>query len=169
MYLIHMIFVVIYLVAILQNVGLFLVLFIPFGHHVKIPMNWLFKARLLMFLIAYVSGYCVNYNTIIGALWTRKPNSLRCQYNSMPCFFFKGPPGILFERNLCWLLPFQQPFRKQGCNNPISTHFHLLPTVCNKLQTFKLSQPSLPATIVNTELNERLTISWMVILFKRGK
>ena len=91
-----------------------------------------------MFLIGYVSGYCVNYNTITGALWTQKPDSLRYQDNSMPCFFFKGPPGILFERNLCWLLPFQQPFRKQGCNSPISTHFHLLPTVCNKLQTVKL-------------------------------
>ena len=31
---------------IMQNVGLFLVLFIPFGHHVKIPMKWQFKARL---------------------------------------------------------------------------------------------------------------------------
>ena len=151
--------------ACLQNVGLFLVLFIPFGHHVKIPMNWQCKARLWMFLIGYVSGYCVNYNTITGALWTQKPNSLRFQDNSMPCFFFKGPLGILFERNLCWLLPFQ----KQGCNSPIATHFHLLPTVRNKLETIKIWQPSLPATTVNTELNQRLTISWMVILFKRGK
>ena len=64
-----------------------------------------------MFLIGYVSGYGVNYNTITGALWNQKPNSLRYQDNSMPRCFFKGPLGILFERNLCWLLPFQKPFQ----------------------------------------------------------
>ena len=108
----------------MQNVGLFLVFFIPFGHHVKIPMNWQFKARLRMFLIGYVSGYCANYNTIIGAMWTQKSNSLRCQDNSMPCFLFKRPPGILFERNLCCLLPFQESMLFVSISETISINDH---------------------------------------------